>query len=185
MSPFNLLWSLLFFGVGTWCFQSDDLFVNVLGGMLWLLGWVVVVWVIVSDMSEKRARYWDSVGDAINAANKSDLDKLAALGFSSQSILQKMSVELTDTRAGLNNTQYFELPVSPVKLQPLARAVLNGQPFTERRWADMFTSTEFRTLRGVMRDKGLIIPVSESDPRQGYTFTPAGIEVLEGIAGTN
>jgi hypothetical protein len=183
--PWHLLLPVVLFGAGAWCMKSTEIFVVVVGVMLWVVAWIIIGWVIYADISSRRIRYLETVADAIEAANKSDLDKLAALGFSSTSIEQKTSIELTDKRDGLNNTYYFDLPVSAVKLQPLARGVLNGQPFSRRRWAELLTDTEFRSLHGVFRDRGFLVPVSDKDQRQGFTFTSDGRQFLEKIAGTN
>lgn len=177
-----LTWSLVFFGVGAWCLMRDEKILVWMGVMFWVIGWLVVGWVIVRDIIEKRSMYWDSVAGAINASNKSDLEKLAALGFTQSEVSEQVRVILDDQRGGLNSTKYFDLPVSSVRLAPIAKAVLNGQPFTERRWSDALTSNEFRSLRGVMRDRGLIVPVSDKDPRQGYKFTDEGRELLQALA---
>lgn len=151
--------------------------------MLWLLAWVLIGWMIYAAIADQRSRYWDSVAAAIEASNKSDIEKLAALGFTSQSIEKKISVELNDTRGGMNTTKYFDLPVSQVKLVPIARAVLDGQPFTERRWCPgLLSSDEFRKLRGVMRDRGFVELVSDKDHRQGYALTDDGRKLFEQIA---
>jgi len=177
-----LAWSIMFFVMGAWCLMRDEKILVWMGVMFWVIGWVVIGWIVLRDIIEKRSRYWESVADAINASNKSDLEKLAAIGFTQSKITEQIKVTLDDKRDGMNNTKYFDLPVSPVTFAPIAKAVLNGQPFTERRWSDVLTSAQFRTLRGVLRDKGLIEPISEKDTRQGYMFTKAGIELLEELA---
>lgn len=177
-----LAWSILFFVMGAWCLMRDEKVMIWLGVSFWVIGWIVIGWIVIRDIIEKRARYMDSVADVIDASNKSDLEKLAALGFTNKAITENVRVELDEKKSGTHSTKYFDLPVSSVKLSPIAKAVLNGQPFTERRWSELLTSTEFRTLRGVLRDRGLIVPVSEKDARQGYEFTSSGIELLRALA---
>lgn len=183
--PWHLILSVLLLGLGAWCFKFGVWYLVAVGVVLWLLALVAVVWMVYDDIAERRAQYWDSVSRAIDSANRSDLEKLASLGFTQKEIQNRVSVELTDKREGANNSRYFELPVSSVKLVPVARAILDGQPFSERRWTGaggLLTSSEFRRLRGVMREKKLIVPVSEKDERQGYKLTPAGIELFETLA---
>jgi hypothetical protein len=76
-------------------------------------------------------------------------------------------------------SRHFVLPVSPSKLKPLAVGLLAGRSFSERSWSNLLTSSEFRNLRSVMREKGLVVPISDLDPRQGFQLTQSGREVLE------
>lgn len=184
--PWHLVYSVILFALGAWCFHRGvEWYYFAVGVMLWILAWVVIGWIVYASIAEHRARYWDSVSDAIDSANKSDIEKIASLGFTQKDIPNRLSVELTDKRDGSNNSKYFELPISGVKLVPLARAVLNGQAFTERRFtgtSGLLSADEFRRLRAVMRDKGLIEPISEKDSRQGYRLTKAGVELFSSIA---
>lgn len=166
---------------GAWCLRQD---MRGLGVSLWVLAWVIVVWVVIADIMDRRARYLDSMAEVLNASAKNDADKIAALGFTSQNIPESVKVEIRDNRDGANNSKYFELPVSPVRLAPVARAVLEGQPFSERRWTGLggkLSSNEFRRLRDVMRQKKLIEPISEKDPRQGYRLTSSGLDVFRSL----
>jgi len=64
----------------------------------------------------------------------------------------------------------------------LASALLEGQPFSEKRWVvdgKLLSSSEFRSLRAVMKEKGLIVPVSDKDNRQGFVLTDAGRDTLQ------
>jgi hypothetical protein len=152
--------------------------------MLWLLAWSIIGWVIVADIMYQRSRYLDSVADALEAASKNDITKLAALGFVTKELSKVVKIELHDKRSGANSTRYFELPISPAKMFPLAIALLNGKPFSEKHWTGpdgLFSTNEFRTLRGVMRDHGLIQPISQADNRQGFKLTEAGQELFETV----
>lgn len=181
--PLHMIYPVILFALGTWCFRSDDWFVLFLGGMLWVLGWVLIGWIIYAGIADHRSRYWDSVAGAVNAVNKSDVEKLASIGFTQKDIESHVSVEMTDQRDGMYNKRYFELPVSSAKLVPLAQGVLNGQPFTRRRWEGLLSDSEFRSLHGVMRDRGYIKPISEKDNRQGFTLTDEGRELFQSVLG--
>lgn len=183
--PWHLVLPVLLLGLGAWCFKFESWYIIAVGIMLWLVAWVIIAWIVYADICERRVQYWDSVSRAIDSANHSDLDKLASLGFTQNEIQNRVSVDLNDKRDGLNTTKYFDLPVSSVKLVPVARAVLDGQPFSERRWTGangLLSTDEFRRLRGVMREHGLIEVVNDKDPRQGYKLTDAGRELFVNIS---
>lgn len=174
--PSNLLFPLVLLAVGAWCFFRDLI---PLGVALWVLAWLIVAWVIVADVMARRVEYMDAVARTLEASAKNDVTKLAALGFTPHDVGESVKVELHDRRDGLHNSKFFELPVSMPKLIPLARGILNGQPFSERRWTGagaLLTTNEFRSLRGVLRERGLLELVSEADHRQGYKLNDAGRE---------
>lgn len=180
-SPFSLVLPVGLLAVGAWCFGRGMV---ALGVSLWVLAWVIVAWVIVADVMARRARYLDAMADVLNASAKNDLDKIASLGFTSQDVAGSVSVELTDRRDGIHSTKFFELPISSAKIIPLAHGVLNGQPFSERRWTGagaLLTTNEFRSLRGVLRDRGMLELVSDADHRQGYKLNQAGRELFASL----
>lgn len=184
--PWHLVLPVALFALGARAFDSGGAWYLVaVGVMLWILAWVVVVWIVLASMAEHKSRYYDSVSSALDSANRCDIEKIASLGFTQKEIKNRVSVELHDKTDGANTTRYFELPVSAPRLVPLARAVIEGQPFSERRWTGaggLLSADEFRRLRGVMREKGLIEPVSEKDPRQGYKLTESGLGVFKALA---
>lgn len=178
--PLSLLFPLALLAGGAWCLGRD---LVALGVSLWVLAWLIVGWVIVADIMTRRTDNLDSMARVLEASAKNDLAKLAALGFSEE-IGESVSVELHDKRDGMHNTKFFDLPVPMPKLVPLARAVLNGQPFSERRWTGpgaLLTTGEFRTLRGVLRDRGLLVLVNDADHRQGYKLNDAGRELFASL----
>lgn len=77
----------------------------------------------------------------------------------------------------------IDLPISREQLEALARGLLNGVPFSERKWTapnnDIFSSNEFRTLRSIMVRRQLIELVNEKDARQGYKLTHQGRSIME------
>lgn len=183
--PLHLIYPISLFVAGAWCFTWSDWFVSAIGVMLWLLAWLVIGWLLYAGVIDQRVRYWDSIREVIESSNKSDLEKLAALGFTSHDIEKKISIELSDRRDGMNTTKYFDLPISSVKLSPIAKAVLSGQPFTERRWcgeAGLLSSDEFRKLRGAMRERGFVALANDKDHRQGYVLTDDGRRLFEELS---
>lgn len=175
--PLHMLFPFALVGVGAWLIVQDANAWRWTGIGAWLLALVSAWWIAIAGIWDARSRYYDSAARAIEAAGKADMAKLAALGFRHDDLPQSIHVDMHEG----TRSRHYDLPVSPAKLQPLAAALLNGQPFTERRWAGdggLFACDEFRTLRGIMRDRGLIEPVNEKDNRQGFKLTDAGAEVM-------
>lgn len=94
----------------------------------------------------------------------------------------QVRVERTDGRL---NWTYDFLPVSPVKLKVIAKACLNGRPFSEREWMGrdkILTDTEFYPLRdALLKDDVYMKSRNPNEPRQGFEWTEAGVKLLEGI----
>jgi hypothetical protein len=177
--PLSLLFPLALLVGGAWSLARD---LVALGVSLWALAWLIVGWVIVADIMTRRTDNLDSMARVLEASAKNDVIKLAALGFTPQDIPEIVKVELHDRRDGLHTSKYFDLPVHVSKIVPLASALLNDQPFSEKRWTGaggLFSTNEFRALRVALRDRGLIKPISNADNRQGFTLTDAGREFFE------
>jgi len=177
--PWHLIFPLMLSALGCVALLSDDWYI--FSGFCFVFSFASFLWIVIAGLWAERARYYESVADAINASSKVDLDKLAALGLKSDDQLSdKLHIDLYEG----HQSRHFDLPVSHVKLRPLAVALLDGQPFSEKRWVidgKLLSSSEFRSLRAMMKSKGLIQPVSEKDNRQGFALTDAGRQVLRGI----
>jgi hypothetical protein len=174
--PIHMLFPFALFVVGAWLIASGS-WLPWAGAAAWLVGFFVGAWIVIAGFWDAKSRYYDSAARAIEAAKGTDIAKLAALGFTDSDVPRSIHVDMHEG----TRSRHYDLPVSPVKLAPLAAALVNGQPFTERRWAGdggLFSCDEFRTLRGVMRDRGLIEPINDKDNRQGFKLTAAGHEVM-------
>jgi len=79
----------------------------------------------------------------------------------------------------------YHLPATLEQMRALAEGLLvSGVPFTERRWTGPgkpFSTGEFRALRAELIKRGLIMPASEKDARQGFVLTQVGEQVLRGF----
>jgi hypothetical protein len=90
-------------------------------------------------------------------------------------------------RISENNGQHETrgtLPMSLDQAQTLARGLLDGQPITERRWAGPekpFSSAGWRTLRDELVRRGMLIAISDRDPRTGFRLTRAGKAAMEAL----
>ena len=75
--------------------------------------------------------------------------------------------------------------ISKEKLTIVARGLLDGIPFAERRWTGdgkPLSINEFRSLRSMWLKHGLLEVVSDKDHRQGFDFTAEGWAVLEKLS---
>lgn len=175
MKPIHLIYPVGLFALGAWAmFHPGWVWFGVI---MWILGALSTAWLFITGFWSERARYYDSVADALRYAREVDLEKMAALGLSANDVNESIHVDMHEG----TRSRHFDLPVSAVKLQPLARGLLNGQPFSERRWAQLLSASEFRALRTSLRSKGLIQPISDKDTRQGFTLTDAGRELMQSL----
>jgi len=94
-----------------------------------------------------------------------------------------VKVQVNHVREGGHlQVDLINLPCTESQLEKLAGGLLNGVPFTEGAWCGSgkpFSVAEFRLLRTVMLNRGLITPRSEKDQRQGYELTEDGKAVME------
>jgi len=176
--PFHLVFPVLLFALGAWAFLRPGW--ELFGLLSWIVGALAVFWIVVSGIWSDRARYNDSLADLLEASSKVDLDKMAALGLKCDDVKESVNVSLFEG----SRSRHFDLPASSVKLRSLALGLLNGQPFSEKRWVidgRLFSASEFRSLRLAMRSRGLIEPVNDKDNRQGFSLTDAGRELLKSL----
>jgi len=174
--PWHLVLPLFLFAIGSYAFTREGWLL--FGIVCYLVAVVAVGWIVIAGLWAERSRYYDSLASALSASSKTDLDKMAAMGLTSADVPESVHVDLNEGSC----SRHFVLPVSPVKLRPLASALLEGQPFSEKRWVvdgKLLSSSEFRSLRAVMKEKGLIVPVSDKDNRQGFVLTDAGRDTLQ------
>jgi len=147
------------------------------GVIVFLLAIGSGLWIIVAGFWAERSRYYWNVAEALEAASKCDLDKLAALGLKSADVPDRVQVDLY---AG-SRSEHFAVPISAVKMRAVAAGLLEGQSFTERRWSGsgaLLSVGEFRALRATLKAHGLIEAVSDKANQQGFTLTNAGVEFL-------
>lgn len=149
----------------------------VVGAACWVMGAGVFVLAWLVEFWAERARYYESKAGLAAATHDMDLDRLAALGLIQHETRERVRVDVHQGTA----TRHFDLPVSLVKLRVVAQRLADGQPFTSRALADVLTDGEIRALRGAMRTRQLIEPVSDKDTRQGFTLTEAGRAVMASL----
>ena len=178
--PFDMIYPVALFGLGALCLARDAV---VLGVMLWLLAWVIIVWIVIADVMAKRIEYLEAMSRALHSVSRVTDDRARSIGVDKIGLVESVRVQLDDKRDGMNTTRLFKLPIDGAKLLPFARGLLNGLPMSERQWSGLLSSSEIRTLRGVMRDRGLIAPVNDLDNRQGFKLTDEGRAFMESVSG--
>jgi len=175
--PWHLVFPLCLFALGSLSFTWNGWML--FGVVCYLVAFVSSGWIVIAGMWCAWSQYYDSVAGVLTASQKSDLDKMAALGLKfNDDFPDRLRVDLYSG----HQSRHFALPISPVKLRSLSIALLNGQPFSEKRWVGdgkLLSSSEFRKLSLVMRDERLIVPVSDKDNRQGFMLTDAGRQTLQ------
>lgn len=118
-----------------------------------------------------EVRYYNSLRDEKRANDEHDqrLDDL-----------QTVHVEMNTSPS---QTRIFDLPASPRQLEQLASGLLlAGDSFSQKKWTGKFkpfSINQFCDLRDEMIKRGMIVQISEKDPRQGYTLTSIGRAVLK------
>lgn len=175
MKPSHLLLSVALFVAGSWVMTSAQAGAwFALGVVFWVMGGGVFALVWLGVFWSERARYYDSKAAFLHETRDMDIDRLAALGFVASDVRDRVRVDLyADT-----SSRHFDLPVSLAKLRILSAGLLDGRPFTSREWSGVLSDSEIRALRGAMRSRGMIEPVSEKDTRQGFRLTDAGRAVF-------
>jgi len=90
-----------------------------------------------------------------------------------------VSVELHDHDRG--RWAFADLPCTPEQASELARGLLAGRSFSEADWTGQgrpFTRPQFRELRGVLLERGILCWRSPDTPQQGVMLTVAGRQVF-------
>jgi len=76
---------------------------------------------------------------------------------------------------------FADLPCTPDQASELARGLLAGRSFAEADWCGQgrpFTRPQFRELRGVLLERGILCWRSPDTPQQGVALTVAGRQVF-------
>lgn len=132
---------------------------------------------------EKQREVWEAYTEAMRAADHlAENKKLKDEGLEPLSSVTQFALKTQ----GLNSIQYsfLNLPIDQARLKTIAEAVLNGYPFSEKRWAGdgkLLTSSEFRKLQDEMVTRGLIVLKHPTEPRQGYRFGEKGMAAMRWI----
>lgn len=161
--PWHVIFPLGLFALGSVAVGWGDGW-SLFGVFCYIVAVSVTGWIVYAGMCDAYARYVSSLPEKLDDDHPVEP-------------VQNLRVDLYEG----SSSRHFDLPVSSVKLQPLAQGLLNGRPFSERTWSELFSSSEFRALRQALRAKELIEPVSDKDPRQGFRLTPSGRELMTSL----
>lgn len=139
-----------------------------LGISIGAVGLIVLGWMVIVAMWQARADYIHALARLAQALN----DAPRPTGTTNVTV-----TEPTDNSGPFTTTKLFSLPATESQLRTLASGLLDGISFSERNWAGKgkpFSSPKFRQLQDDLLKRGMIEPVSVSDPRQGYKLTRGG-----------
>lgn len=177
---------VMFFIAGSIC-----LFVawDVLGILFWVLGVVSMLHVLIVSIIRERTEHIRSQADYYTEfrgfyetiMRMSEEDKYTfGLSYVPKEVLVKK--DKTADEGNDYSQTWKKLPVAPYKLKVIAQACLNGEGFTYRKWAEggnkLLTDPEWRALHEAMVQLGMLEPVNPDEPRQGYSWTSFGMDVM-------
>lgn len=97
-----------------------------------------------------------------------------------------VQVELSEPETG--RWSFMDLPGGPGELEELARGVLLGRPFSEAEWTGNgrpYSRAEFRSLRSVLLERGVLEWRNADAPSQGVALTRPGRAVFGELARTH
>lgn len=178
------LWTVIFFGLGS----LAGIYLHVwLGLALYLLGGVVSLHIIIVSIVRERRSFVEAETDRANATRElyetvQKMDAEARYAFGLTFAKPEVMVKIDQTaKVGNEFSQIWrKLPIAPYKLKIIAQAAINGEAFTNRKWAGdgkLLTDDEWRALQKSMVDLGLREPNGD-DPRQGFSWTSLGEDVM-------
>jgi len=98
---------------------------------------------------------------------------------------QIVRIEVKRENGQSSQTSILDLPgLNEDKVKRLAAGLVNGAPFSQREWSDMFPSRdEFNRTRELLIEQKLLAWKSEKDRRQGVGLTDDGVRVFSLLAG--
>jgi hypothetical protein len=89
--------------------------------------------------------------------------------------------EVTEAGHVNGNSSRMDVPSTPEKFRTFARAILQGDSFSRRKWtgqSGLFSDDEYRTLQRYLVTKEFIVPKVGNDPHSGYILTEKGKTIL-------
>lgn len=155
-------------------------------------GWIMIALGFISTALITLASIWTNVISHLDAkrylmdsAKHLDIERLAALGMVVGEPKQTVDLRITttDKNGAMEKIQIINgLPISPVKMQAVANAMMGGSPFSrpelvERR--HLLTDGEYRKLKDAFEKRGLIAQKSAGNPNAGYEPTLVGWRIIE------
>ena len=99
--------------------------------------------------------------------------------------LEPVTVRLELTGPEPGRTQFLNLDIGPERMSQLCRSVLAGRSLSEGEWTGAgrpFSRAEFRNLRGLLIERGLVRWNNDRAKAQGVTLTAAGRAVFRKLA---
>lgn len=182
--PAHMFYPTLAFVAGTASALND---LNTLSIAMYIIGGILIAWIalagalapIIELIREKRMQ--------MDSAKNLDLDRMAALGLTSNPIKESINVRITSTDRSGNferEEMIYNLPISPVKLATLANHIINGGTFSRPELVEargLFTDPEYRKLKDVFKDRGIVALKNKNNANAGYEVTRAGLAFFRNV----
>jgi hypothetical protein len=150
------------------------------------LGFIATALISLAHIWENANEHLNAKRNLIDTARHLDLDRMAAIGLTVGEPKQTTNIRITETdRYGnfKSETRIPNLPISPVKMQSVANAIINDNaPFSRPEIATkrgILTDTEFRKLKKVLEDKNLLIKKNDDSDTAGSVLTPIGRKTFQ------
>lgn len=108
--------------------------------------------------------------------------------FNGDGIIGRPSIHIElarDVDGSGRQIQFLDFPVGVDKMAALARALLAGLTFSEANFtgsSGIFSRSEFRTIRGELLKRGLLVQSNPKSRFQGFELNAAGRAVLRRLA---
>lgn len=145
------------------------------------LVWAVSGGLLVMGLSWLRLqRHWFRL-TSLESLVGVDLDQDGQIGANASPVCIRLQEIKGD---GHYQETRYTLPATQEQLESLAAGILRGESFSESVWTGKgrpFSVSEFRGLRAELIRRGLVALANPKDSRQGYAFTVAGRQVLQGF----
>lgn len=155
------------------------------GALVWALGWsvrvavgvagAVILWVWVSWVFKVEGLMWST-----------ETVRPEAEAEPAPVLRDVVSVEVSEPAAG--RYRFLDVPGGGDALRQLAAGIVSGRTLSEAEWCGSsgpYSRSDFRQLRGVMIERGLMRWRHPGAPSQGVELTDVGLQVFEGIAGAH
>lgn len=175
------------------------LVISLITGAILLLLSAVTIWVIDRGWSIRWAVLIGAIGAAgtwlimlrrwmditrLEEITGLDLNRDGVIG--EEVVIKKIKLQASryDEKGKYQGSSFYDLPINEDQLIKLARGVVAGVPFSEREWTgegNPLSSGEFRRLRHAAIARGLLVMVSEKDPRQGFKWVAEAMHMFDEI----
>jgi hypothetical protein len=156
-------------------------------GFIYFVGVVSTIHLISHDVLEKAKELWWEKTNMYEALSKLPSELRFAEGAGDIPDHLKVTVDQTGAVGNEFSHLYRKLSLSPQRMSIIARASMNGTPFTIRQWTGdgkLLSDPEWRQLKDELVDCGFLAQRNERDVHAGFEWTELGKQMLEQCVST-